>query len=226
MNMRVHKEELPGMGGEIEIFLDGLPVEIPLANHSLNGIHSHLETVSLEQQRVLCALSIDGVPVNLSLPLNTQETFSRIEAESIALEEGEIRLLKQAQQEANHARDCADTALTLVLINDISVARELWWNLARQIKKPILTLSLLPDEAGGSVTAGASSKKVRKWQIEQITMIIREVDLACATGDTIFLSNTLEKRVLPWLCKLQDLIDLWHETALAGSRLGIRNRAY
>lgn len=224
--MRVHKEELPGRGGEVEILLDGLPVAMPLANHSLSGIHSYLETVSLEQQRVLCALSIDGVEVNLNLPLNAQGSFSRIEAESIALEEGELRLLKQARQEVTQARDCVDTALTLVLINDITVARELWWNLARQIKKPILTLSLLPDEAGGAATAGASSKKMRQWQIEQITMIIREVDLACGTGDTIFLSNTLEGRVLPWLCKLQDLICLWHETALAGSRLGIRNGAY
>ncbi len=226
MKMRVHKEELPGRGGEIEILLDGLPVAMPLANHSLSGIHSYLETVSLEQQRVLCALSIDGVEMNLNLPLNAQGNFSRIEAESIALEEGELRLLKQARQEATHARDCVDTALTLVLINDITVARELWWNLARQIKKPILTLSLLPDEAGGTAGAGASSQKMRQWQIEQITMIIREVDVACATGDTIFLSNTLECRVLPWICKLQDLIGLWHETALAGSRLGIRNRAY
>jgi hypothetical protein len=199
---------------------------MPLANHSLSGIHSYLETVSLEQQRVLCALSIDGVEMNLNVPLKAQEAFSRIEAESIALEEGEIRLLKQARQEATHAHDCADTALTLVLINDITVARELWWNLARQIKKPILTLSLLPDETSGATTAGASSKKMRQWQIEQITMIIREVDLACATGDTMFLSNTLETRVLPWLRKLQDLVFLWHETALAGSRLGIRNRAY
>jgi len=226
MKMRVHKEELPGRGGEIEILLDGLPVAMPLANHSLSGIHSYLETVSLEQQRVLCALSIDGVEMNLNLPLNAQGNFSRIEAESIALEEGELRLLKQARQEVAHARDCVDTALTLVLINDITVARELWWNLARQIKKPILTLSLLPNEAGGTAGAGASSQKMRQWQIEQITMIIREVDVACATGDTIFLSNTLECRVLQWICKLQDLIGLWHETALAGSRLGIRNRDY
>lgn len=226
MKMRVHKEELPGRGGEIEILLDGLPVAMPLANHSLSGIHSYLETVSLEQQRVLCAMSIDGVEMNLNLPLNAQGNFSRIEAESIALEEGELRLLKQARQEVAHARDCVDTALTLVLINDITVARELWWNLARQIKKPILTLSLLPNEAGGTAGAGASSQKMRQWQIEQITMIIREVDVACATGDTIFLSNTLECRVLPWICKLQDLIGLWHETALAGSRLGIRNRDY
>jgi len=226
MNMRVHKGELPGAGGEIEIHLDGLPMEIPLEIHSLNAIRSYLETVALEQQRVLCTLSIDGVPVNLNQPLNAHANFSRIEAESVPLEESEIRLLKQALQQVDHARDCVETATTLVLINNITVARELWWNLARQIKDPILTLSLLPDESIGPVTAGAPMKKIRKWQIEQITMIIREVNVACATGDTIFLSNTLENRVLPWLGKLQDLINLWLETALAGSRLGVKHRTF
>jgi hypothetical protein len=224
--MRAHSGDLPRSSGEIEIILDGLPVDSPSERHSLNAIRSYLETISLEKQRVLCSLNVDGHNVNLALPLNHYKKFSRVEAESIALEESEILLLKTALQQTGHARECVETALTLVLINDPAVARELWWNLALQLKEPIVTLSLLPDDLCGPANGRAPLKKLRKWQLEQIASIIRDVDQACASGDTIQLSNALENRVLPWLVKLQDLICLWHETALAGSRLGIKNRRF
>jgi hypothetical protein len=215
-----------GANGETEIFLDGLPVELPSEGHSLSAVRSYLETLSLEKQCVLCALAVDGQTVNLALPLARRETFSRVEAESVALDDSEILLLKTALQQTSHARECVETALTLVLINSSNVARELWWNIALLLKGPILTLSLLPDHVGGQANGVASFKKIRKWQLEQVATIIREVDRACKTNDTLLISDTLEKRVLPWLCKLGDLLSLWHETALAGSRLGLKNRAF
>jgi hypothetical protein len=57
--------------------------------------------------------------------------------------------------------------------------------------------------------------------LEQIAAIIRDVDEACQSEDTIPLSNALENRVLPWLQHLGELISLWHETVLAGSQLAI-----
>jgi len=224
--MRVQSGELTGANGEIEIYLDGMPMEKPSEYQSLGAIRLFLETKSLERQRVLCAMSVDGHVINLALPLNQQRTFSRIDAESIALEDNDIMLLKTAAQQTGYARECVETALTLVLINDCKVAQELWWNLALQLKQPIVTLSYLPDEFCGTSMAGAPLKKLRKWQLEQVASIIREVDLACLTGDTILVSNAMESRVLPWLCQLQDLIHLWLETALAGSRLGVRNREF
>ncbi len=225
MNMQVHSGELSGPNGEIEIYLDGIPVEAPLERRSLSAIRLFLETKSLEQQRVLCALSIDGRAVNLTLPLDQTGKFTRVDAESIALGENDIMLLKMARQQADHARECLETALTLVLINDSKTAQELWWNLALQLKQPIVTLSLLPDELSGPA-GGASVQKLRLWQLEQVTAIIRDVELACGTGDTILISDAMEKRVLPWICRMQDLLHLWHETVLAGSRLGIKNRTY
>ena len=224
--MRAHSGDLPGENGEIEILLDGLPVEIPSERRSLIAIRSQLETVSLSRQRVLCALSIDGHALNLALPLKHAAPFYRVEAESIALEDSELLLLKTALQQTGQVRECVETALTLVLINDGTVARDLWWSVALQLKEPIVTLSLLPDELAGLSNGGASLKKLRKWQLEQVSAIIRDVDIVCNTGDTILISNELESRVLPWLCKLQDLIQLWYETALAGSRLGIRARTF
>ena len=206
---------------ELEITLDGLPVALPAGHRSLSAIRCYLETLALEKQRILCSLSVDGEPVNLALPLNHDGAFCRIDAGTAALKETSVLLLKTALQQAELAREYVETAVTLVLINDGRVARELWWNLARQLKEPVLTLSLLPDNACGPANGGASLTQLRKWQLEQVAAIIRDVDEACRSEDTIPLSNALENRVLPWLQQLNELISLWHDTAVAGERLGI-----
>jgi hypothetical protein len=206
---------------EIEVILDGLPVGLPGGHRSLGAIRCHLEALALERQRILYSLSVDGQPVNLTLPLPGREIFCRVEAGTVALEETSLLLLKKAFQQTDYARECVETALTLVLINDGEVAHEVWWNLALVLKEPVLTLSLLPDNVGGAADGRTSATRLRKWQLEQIAAIIRGVDEACRSHDTIPLSNALENRVLPWLQNLSDLISLWHETVLAGSRLGI-----
>jgi len=208
-------------GGKIVITLDGLPVDLPLEHHSLNAIRCHLETLALERQRILSSLSVDGELANLALPLPNPEIFSRVEAGTASLEEMPLLLLKKAFQQTDDARECVETALTLVLINAGGVAREVWWNLAKKLKDPVLTLSLLPDDICGPASAGASLTQLRKWQLEQVAAIIRDVEQTCHSEDTIPLSDALERRVLPWLQKLSELIGLWHETTLAGLRLGM-----
>jgi hypothetical protein len=205
----------------VVITLDGLPVETPEGHRSLSAIRCYLEALALERQRILCSLSIDGEPANLALPLNHVEAFSRVEARTADLQGTSLLLLKTALQQAELARESVETAITLVLINDGHVARELWWNLARQLKEPVLMLSLLPENACESCHGGASLTQLRKWQLEQVAAIIRDVEETCHSEDTIPLSNALENRVLPWLQKLCELIILWHETVMAGQRLGI-----
>lgn len=221
MSMRNGSKESLDAQGEVAISLDGSPVEVPSERRSLNSIRCYLEALALERQRVLFSLSVDGQWVNLVLPLAQTARFNRIEAESVPLDESALLILKTALQQTEHARERVEAAFTLVLINSRKVARELWWNLARQLKEPILTLSLLPDGACGPAKGRASLSQLRKWQLEQIAVIIRDVDAVCVAGDTIQISDVLEKRVLPWLQKLNDLIHLWHETVMAGSRLGI-----
>ncbi len=225
MFMRDGQKESMGNHEEIVVLLDGSPVEIPSERYSLNSIRCYLEMLCLEKQRVLCSLSVDGLRVNLALPSASSGKFARIESESIALDESALLILKTALQQAEHAREAVEAAFTLVLINNHKVARELWWNLARQLKDPILTLSLLPDGACGPANGRASLRQLRKWQLEQIAAIIRDVDAVCSTDDTIQISNILENRVLPWLQKLNELIQLWHETVMAASRLGINTAA-
>jgi hypothetical protein len=205
----------------IVILLDGNPVTVPAQRSSLNAIRCYLETLALEKQRVLCALQVDGYAANLDLPLMYNGAFSRVEAKTVALDESFVLVLQTASQQARQVRDCVETALTLVLINNQNVAREIWWNLARHLKEPVFTLSLLPDHLCGPANGSASLKQLRKWQLEQVATIIREVDDACNNGGTIQISDALENRVLPWLENLSDLIQFWHETVANGMRLGI-----
>jgi hypothetical protein len=219
--MRKNSFDAPETRDEVEITLDGLPVELPSGHRSLNAIRCHLETLAMESHRILYSLSVDGEPVNLALPLLNQRIFCRVEAGTVALEETSLLLLKKAFQQTDLARECVEIALTLVLINNGRVAHEVWWNLASVLKEPVITLSLLPENTCEPFDNRTSLARLRKWQLEQIAAIIRDVNETCHSEDTIPLSNALENRVLPWLQSLSELISLWHETALAGSRLGI-----
>jgi hypothetical protein len=215
-----YSQDVSKLCHEVAITLDGLPVKPPAGHCSLGAISCYLETLALERQHILCSLSVDGESVNLALPLIRDGTFCRVEAVTADLKETSVLLLKTALQQADLAREHVETAITLVLINNGRVARELWWSLARKLKEPILMLSLLPDNACGPRNGGASLTQLRKWQLEQVAAIIRDVDEACQSEDTIQLSNALENRLLPWLQKLCELISLWHDTAMAGERLG------
>ena len=210
----------------IEATLDGLPVELPSERSSVNAVRSFLEILALEKQRVLHSLSVDGEPLNLTSPVVHRGNFSRIEAGTISLEDTSVLLLDTAMRQIKQVRGCIESAVALVLINDMRTAREIWWNLAGQLKEPVLTLSLLPDNLCGPANGRASLAQLRKWQLEQIAVIISIIDLACCSGDTLKLSDALETRVLPWLQKLSELTALWRETEMAGLRLGIKHGAF
>jgi len=207
--------------GKILVTLDSEPVVLPAGRSSLNAIRSYLETLALAGQRVLAVLTVDGVPVNLALPLVAGGTFCRVDAETLPLDELPLLLLTTAGQQVDRARESVEAALTLVLINNQSTARELWWKIACQLKEPVLTLSLMPENLC-RLCCGTSFQQLRRWQLEQIAVIVRKVDCACDSQDNILLSDALEKLVLPWLQQLDEYIRLWHDATQAGARLGIK----
>ncbi|HZI32678.1 MAG TPA: hypothetical protein VFF11_10070 [Candidatus Binatia bacterium] len=201
--------------------LDGELIMVPAGRCSLNAIRSLLETRALEKQRVLSVISVDGWPADLTQTFPEDLRYTLVEAESIPLDELPLLLLNTAQQQVDRARDAVEKAMTLVLINNAATARELWWNHAHLLKDPVLTLSLMPDYVC-RLCSNMSFEQLRKWQLEQIAAIIREVDQACDTGDNIQISDALEGRVLPWLQKLADLVRLWYQAVSAGYELGIK----
>jgi len=199
----------------LEVKLDGVPIDLPSERHSFVAIRSYLERLALEQQRMLCWLTVDGQQFNLAQPRMPLEPFSRVEAETMSLREVPAQLIRGAlhQTAAVHAR--LQTTVELVMINDPAFARELWWNVSVALKEPLLTLSLLPDNICGPENGRASLAQLRKWQIQQLGAVIREVDDACDSEDAAVLAEALEKRVMPWLDKLQKSLELWSEAVSA-----------
>jgi len=206
------KSPLAGPG--IEVILDGLPVNLPPERRSMAAIRSYLDLLALSQQRILFGLAVDGRPVDLSQPLAAGAPFARIEAETMDLEQMPLQLVRTAMDQTLYARSQVLSAVAVVLINNIRMARELWWDLALNLKQPLLTLSLLPDNAYPPANGSASLMQLRKWQLQQLAAIMHDVDDACASEDGAALSNALEYRVLPWLDGLETSLDLWQVTLL------------
>ena len=203
--------------GVVEIKLDGFLVDVPVERRSFAAIRSYLESLALKQQRILCALNVDGDPVNLIEPRKSAKPFLSIEGETMGLNEVPAQLISAALQQTIKVRTQIQSAVELVLINDSHRARELWWGLATALKEPLLTLSLLPENICGSANGSASVMQLRRWQLEQLGGVIQDVDDSCDAEDPTVLSDALEKRALPWLDKLHASLKLWLETALVGS---------
>jgi hypothetical protein len=203
---------------DVQILLDGSPVKLPPGRRSLNGIQSYLETLALEQQRVLCHLTVDGFPASLSRPITNKRNFARVEAQSFELDDMPLQLIRTALEQTAHARSEVHSAISVVQVEEGRVAREFWWNLTRQLKQPLLTLTLMPEQLCGYAYAGVSPTQLRKWQLQQLGMIMKDIDEACWVEDPSVLANALESRVLPWLESLRASLELWLETLLIAPR--------
>ena len=202
--------------GDIEVLLDGSPVYVPSERRSAAAIRCYLDTLALEQHRILCSFHIDGQPTEAGRPLAEYGSFSRVEGQTMDLDEMPLQLIHTALQQVTSARQNTESAIVLVLINNGAVAREYWWELARKLKEPLLTLSLLPTDVCGASNESASVGQLRRWQLEQLATILRDVDQACWSEDTRVLSSVLENRVMPWLDNLNDSLALLHDTLCAG----------
>jgi hypothetical protein len=209
----------------VDVKLDGHSVEIPAERRSLGGICAYLEAMALGKERILCSLIVDGERVNLTQPPGDVKSFASIEAETMGLTEVPVQLIRAALQQTIYVRQQVVSAVELVLINEGRRARELWWNLSLALKEPLLTLSLLPEGICGPNQGQASLMQLRKWQLQQLGAVIQDVNNACEWDDPAVLSDALEMRVMPWLDKLRESLELWHETMISAPRTRRRGAA-
>jgi hypothetical protein len=128
------------------------------------------------------------------------------------------QLIKAALMQTISLRERVQSAVSLVLINERKQAHALWWGLSLALKEPLLTLSLLPENAYATSEGQASLAQLRKWQLEQLGAVIQDVNNACEWDSPTVLSDVLEARVLPWIEKLHNSLNLWHETMLGNLR--------
>ena len=131
--------------GEIMVTLDCETVVLPAGRHSLGAIRSYLEFLALSGQRVLGQFMVDGNALDLA-QRPEDRPFRRVDAITLPLSEMPLLLLVTASQQVSRARAAVENVMTLVLINDPANARELWWTVASQLKDPVLTLSLMPED--------------------------------------------------------------------------------
>ena len=188
--------------GRLEVMLDGQPVGLPPQRRSLPAIRSYLETLALEQHRILWSFSVDGDPAV------SAGTFLRVAGQTIGLAQMPLQLVENAIQQTGQAHAAVQRAVSQVMINEAARGAELWWSLAQGLKQPLLTLSLLPEAVSGPANGSASPMQLRRWQLQQLAGIIQEVDRACQTENPTALSDALETRVLPWLEGLLETLAL------------------
>src|ERR1017187_1030100 len=189
--------------GRLEVMLDDQPVGLPPQRRSLTAIRSYLESLALEQQRIIWLFSVDGDATS------SAGRFLRITCQTIGLDKMPLQLVENAIQQTKTAHAEVQCAVSQVMINEAARGHELWWSLARGLKQPLLTLSLLPDAVCGPANGSASPMQLRRWQLQQLAGIIQEVDRACHTDDPTALSDALETRVLPWLEGLLETLALF-----------------
>jgi hypothetical protein len=201
--------------GEVAATLDGNSVCLPPERRTFNAIRSHLESLALQQQRLLCWLSVDGEAIGLGHPGLRLTTFSRVDGETMGLSDVPLHLIQAALHQTETLRARVQSAVELVLINPPQPAREIWWTIATTLKEPLLTLSLLPETICGPDNGRAPLLQLRKWQLQQLGWVIRDVDEAARGDETSALSDALEKRVGRWLDQLQQSLELWEEAALS-----------
>ncbi len=214
------EEPNPNAPAAIEVVLDGRRVKLPENRRSINAIKTYLETLALENDRVLCSFTVAGDRENFSRSSGSAAKFAccHIEAQSFDLSDMPLRIVHTALQETCQLRLKVQNVVALAIINEAGVARELWWDLAGRLKEPLLTLGLLPESSYQTPAGSASLLQTRKWQLQQLALVLRDVDELCWQTDSIRLSDALENIVLSWLGKLHQLILLWFETLLAGAR--------
>jgi hypothetical protein len=198
---------------EAVVKLDGATIAVPGERRSFEAIRAYLESIALRQQRLVCWLCVDGEQVNLTQPRIGREPFACVEAETMALSDVPLQLIKAALHQTETVRERILRAVERVLINDTRRARELWWALSTALKEPLLTLSLLPETLCGPENGRATLAQLRRWQLEQLGWVIADVDEAAHSNDPAVLSGALETRVLPWLDSLQASLQLWMQAA-------------
>jgi hypothetical protein len=165
----------------------------------------------LQQQRILCWISVDGQPVPLAQPGGAVTEFALVEGETMSLNDVPAQLIKGALHQTAAVRTQVQSAVELVLINNATTGRELWWHLATALKEPLLTLSLVPDTICGPDNGRAPLSRLRRWQLQQLGSVIQDVDEICESEDPAAIAEALEKRALPWLDNLRESLELWYE---------------
>jgi len=202
---------------QLLVLLDGQPVSIPPEMQTFKAIYSRLNSLALQQQRIVSALSMEVESVNCLAASPRQKPLCRITATTTNMEHLHLHIVHTALQQVEQVRELVQDAVVDVQINEGCLSHARWRELAESLQEPLVTLSALPEAACGP--PGTNANQLRKWQFEQLTAVRNDVDEACRRNNATSLLYALENRVLAWLNSLRDMLSLWRETLLLECRL-------
>lgn len=190
------------------IKLDGQPIAIAsaLKPNSLSEIVTQLERLAIQQDRVLCSLSINGIPVPLPAESLPHQPIRLVEANSIPIRAFAQQIIHAVREKIFVLEEQVHAILLLVLINEIGFARRAWGHLLPSFKAPLYQLSLLEELKNRAIEPLQQLSRNLKEHWNLIDGIHAQLDLVLHGEDAeqarLEFSDVLDRRLLPWLAEL------------------------
>ena len=165
------------------------------------------------RDRVLSALLVDGViraedeEIPAGVPVKT------VAAVSVSLQDLIRETIRITRASVHRLRARLERVQLLILINDWPVAEQLWWQLAPDFKAPLLELNFLWELDGTRFLPASGMLDSLPALAGDLARIHSEIELRLRDQtDVVDLATALEEHLIPWLKKLDRLLDLLHET--------------
>jgi hypothetical protein len=196
----------------LQVTIDGKPLQLPdwLAD-SLPSIRTYLECVAMKSDRVLWALQVDGIKLDLTESEFALDNFRTVRANTITYDELKQRLISAGRTKVQELLAGIKACSLLVVINDSSFAHNLWLDWEPQLSEPLFSLRALEELRR---TQGEDGEMVADLPhfLEHLSFIACEVESLfrddsddSREADTVAFSEILDYTLLPWLTKLDQI---------------------
>ena len=191
----------------VQIVLDGQPVALPdQALGKLSSVRAQLEWLALRRDRMLTALWVDGVAVNLQQPSVEWQRFQRVEARSISFGELGVSMIATVQREARETAARVRFAGAQVLINAWPEAYRLVRRLEAETRTLLLVIGFIEELCSEPVSLSAAAARVIRDHMESIDRLQERLHAVAAQRTVADLSDFLLLAMAPWVERLAALL--------------------
>lgn len=191
----------------VQIVLDGQPVALPdKALAKLASVRAHLEFLALREDRILTALWVDGVAVNLQQPGVEWQRFQRVEARSISFGELGVSMTATVQREAREMAVRVRGAGAQVLINAWPEAYRLVRRLEAETRTLLLVIGFIDELCSEPVTLSPAAARAIRDHLESIDRLQEKLRAAAVQRSVEDLSDFLLLAMAPWMERLAEML--------------------
>lgn len=205
-----------------QVVLDGQPVGLPdWLGQSFDAIKTYIECIAMKDERVLWALNVDGLNVDLAQSDPLVNSFRHIHGQTISYNELADRLLSAGRSKVRELLRELEPAVLNVLITDEIVVEEAWCDWEPQFREPLFSLRAL-NELKQHDGSSEVDPVVLNCHLDQLTFTICEVESLFAhrdrqdgSVDLVSFSEILDFTLIPWLKSLDEIFCKLHEKTRA-----------